>query len=498
MSDEETPHHSRLDALFVGGLAWTAGAKWVTQAVTWVSTLVAVRLLSRADFGIVEMAGYVGIVTNVLAEFGLGSAVLQIRELERRTLAQLNTISLIFSTLAFAITATAAPLIAAFFRSGQLRLLVIVNGLAFFITAVQAVPQGLLQRDMDYRRLSLAEGVQAVVQAVVLVCGAFAGLGYWALLAGPMTGKAASAALTAIWKPVGYAIPRRKDVMVPMRFGLEVAAARVAWTAYSMSDGVIVGRLLGQSALGTYRIAVDLASAPAEKIGMLIMRATGPLFARVQNDMALMRRYFLFISDALALTILPLVLGLAVVAPEAIREVLGAKWSAAAGPVQVLALFVALRTLNTLMTQVLTSLRFTTFLMWMSIVTFTVMPVSFFVAAHWGITAVAATWLIMSPLTLIPMSIKLFRSIHCSVREYLAVLTPALTGSAIMLCAVLAVRKVLPATWPLAWTLCIEVAAGGVTYAGFLMTFYRSLVLRYVRFLINLRGNRGNAIAAEV
>jgi len=329
MSDGSTPHHRRLDAQFVGGLAWTAGAKWVTQAVTWLSMLIALRLLSPADFGMVEMASVVGMLTNVLAEFGIGSAVLQIRELDRRALRQLNTVSLIFSTVAFAFGAAIAPLVAAFFRAEQLRLLVIVNSLGFFITAVQAVPQGLLQRDMDYRRLSLAEAVQALVQAVVLVVTAFAGFGYWALLAAPMAGKAASAALAAFWKPVLYALPRPREIMAPMRFGLEVAMSRVAWTAYSLSDSVIVGRVLGQSALGTYRIAIDIASAPADKIGMLIMRVTGPLFAHVQKDIALVRRYFLFISDALALAIFPLVFGLAAVAPEAVAVVGGPKWAAA-------------------------------------------------------------------------------------------------------------------------------------------------------------------------
>jgi PST family polysaccharide transporter len=279
---------------------------------------------------------------------------------------------------------------------------------------------------------------------------------------------------------------------------LEVAASRVAWTAYSLADAVIVGRMLGPSALGTYRIAIDLASAPAEKIGMLIMRVTGPLFARVQHDLDLVRRYFLFISDALALTIFPLVFGLAAVAPEAVRVILGPKWAPSIVPLQWLAVFMTLRTLNTLVTQVLTSLRFTTFLMWISLFTFAVMPLSFFVAAHWGAGAVAAAWLVMSPLTILPPAVKLFRSIRCGLREYLAVLAPASAGSAAMLCAVLGLRQVLPAGWPPLWTLTVEVAAGGAAYAGILLGFYRPLVLRYAQFLLRLRKGRDAPIIAAV
>jgi O-antigen/teichoic acid export membrane protein len=167
-------------------------------------------------------------------------------------------------------------------------------------------------------------------------------------------------------------------------------------------------------------------------------------------------------------------------------------------PLQFLALYTVLRSLSTLMTQVLTSLRYTTFLLWVSLFTITLMPASFFVAAHWGIGAVAAAWIVMSPLTVLPPAIKLFRAIHCSLREYVAILTPALAGTAAMVCAVFLVRWILPAGWPPAWILSIEVAAGGAAYASILLGFYRPLALRYVDFIRRIRNDRDAAIVAEV
>ncbi len=497
MSAEGVSQHRTLDRAFVGGLAWTAGAKWVTQLVTWVSVLVAARLLSPSDFGVVEMAGFVFIVTNVLAEFGIGTAVVQMRELDRRALSQLNTLALLFNSAAFAISALSAPLIASFFHSDQLKLLVVVNSLAFFITAVQSIPQGLLQRDLDYRRLSLSEAAQAFVQAIVTIAAAVAGLGYWSLLAGPMAGKLTSAIMTMVWKPVPFAIPRWAEIKKPLRFGIEIALSRLVGTAYLQADGIIVGRMLGESALGTYRLAMSLASAPAEKIAMLIMRVTGPLFARVQDDPKLVRRYFLFISDALALSVFPLVLGLTVVAPDVVTVVLGPKWQAAIVPMQWLAIFMALRTMNTLMTQVLTSLRYTTFLLWMSILSFAVMPASFILAAHWGTSAVSAMWIAAAPITLLPPAVKLFRAIRTSWREYIGILLPAIVSSSVMLLVVFAVRTVIPRHWPHQWSLAIQIAVGGLAYAGVLWTFYRPLVKRYIEFLVAMRRDRASAAIAD-
>jgi len=116
----ESEERQKLDRSFVGGLAWTAGAKSVTQLVTWASVLIAAKLLSPSDFGAVELAGFVTVLTNVLAEFGIGSAVLQMRDLDRRTLAQLNSVSLIFSTIAFIASCAITPLVAAFCRTDQL------------------------------------------------------------------------------------------------------------------------------------------------------------------------------------------------------------------------------------------------------------------------------------------------------------------------------------------------------------------------------------------
>ena len=124
----------KLDTALVRGMAWTAGAKWATQLITWASVLVAARLLSTSDFGLGEMAGLFAAVTSVLAEFGIGAAVTQIRELDRRALGQLHTVSILLGTAAFGFAVLMAPLLARFFRSSDLKLLLIVNSVHFFIT----------------------------------------------------------------------------------------------------------------------------------------------------------------------------------------------------------------------------------------------------------------------------------------------------------------------------------------------------------------------------
>jgi O-antigen/teichoic acid export membrane protein len=290
------------------------------------------------------------------------------------------------------------------------------------------------------------------------------------------------------WKPVAFAIPRWKDIEAPLRLGWQIAISRLTWAAYNQSDAIVVGRMLGEAVLGSYRIALNLAGAPAEKIGMLIMRVTGPLFAKVQNDTPAVRRYFKIFSEALAMSILPMMFGLVVVAPEAIRAILGAKWDSAIVPLQWLAVFIGARTLSALAQQVLTALRYTRYNMWISISSFVLMPTGFYFAARWGAGAVAATWVILAPATVLPPVVKLLRVIQLPLREYLDVLMPSMVGSAGMVAGLLPLRIWLLNTGarPML-SLVIMVAAGGALYAAVLMVFYRKRVIRYVHFLRGLR-----------
>jgi PST family polysaccharide transporter len=491
------PHSVRsLDKSLAGGLAWAAGAKSFSQFFNWVFTLIVAHKLSLDDFGLVNMAGQVSVLTALLSEFGLGQAVLQMPELEAGAVAQLNTACLAVCLAGYVVLALAAPLVAGFYHDDRLKLLVVINSLGLILTGLQSVPTGLLEKDIDYRRLSLGESVSTVVQSTATLAFAMAGFAYWSLVIGATFGRVAGTALTYYWKPVRFAFPRWREIRAPLRLGGHIAIGRLASTAFAMADVVIVGRMLGTAALGAYQMALVLAGSPVDKIGSLIMRVTGPLFARVQKDRELVPRYFKIISEFLSLSVFPLLIGLAVVAPDAVGVLLGPKWAAAIGPLRWLAVFMCARTLSNLFGQVLISLRYTRFNMVVSLISFVVMPVAFVVATHWGTSAVAASWLLLTPVTVLPLVVKLLPAVGLRYRDFGAVLLPALTGCALMAAAAITVHAWLGTGHaPPAAKLSLEVAAGGAAYLGFLWIFCRQKLDRYIHFLLGLR--RGNAVLSE-
>jgi PST family polysaccharide transporter len=197
----------------------------------------------------------------------------------------------------------------------------------------------------------------------------------------------------------------------------------------------------------------------------------------------------LIIAEMMSLAILPTMLGLSIVAPEAVRLIMGAKWVPVAGPLRWLCLFMIIRVLGVLAEQVLVSQFQTRFTMRMAIVGFCVMPIAFYVAGKWmGLGGVAAAWAMMSPLTVLPVVLRVLPRIKMPWLEYANALLPAAAGSIVMCVALLGLRSWHGIeSWPLALRLVAEIMLSGIVYGAVIMLFFRKTVLRYFNFLANLK-----------
>src|SRR5947207_764067 len=299
-----------LDRSLAHGIAWTAGAKWAIQALTWASWLIVARLLTPEDFGLVGMAGiYLGLVA-LLSEFGLGAAVMTFRELSAEQIGQLNGLALLVGLGSVLVSCAVAIPLGHFFRAPQLPLVIVVMSATFVITSFKAVPFALLQRDMRFKALALIDAGQAVVVAMTMIGFALAGLRYWSLVAGGVLAALMSTAMMLKLQRAGFAWPRRKSLKQAMALSTDVLISRLSWYAYSNSDFLVAGRILGKAALGFYNCSWTLANMPVEKVTTLVGQVTLAVFSAVQTDHAAIRRYVLGITEGISLLIFPISAGL--------------------------------------------------------------------------------------------------------------------------------------------------------------------------------------------
>src|SRR5215471_6221552 len=95
---------------------WIAWSRVAIQAISFGSTILVARLLSPADYGLMALAGIWTSIIALLAELGLGAAIVQFRDLDDRELNTCFWTIMAVAALAYGALYLATPAIANWFR----------------------------------------------------------------------------------------------------------------------------------------------------------------------------------------------------------------------------------------------------------------------------------------------------------------------------------------------------------------------------------------------
>lgn len=468
------------DRALVHGIAWTAGAKWATQIITWASTIVVARMLTPNDYGLVGMAAvYLGLV-SLVSEFGIGAAIITLNDLTDESIEQLNALSLGVGVAMFALSCAVAKPLAIFFHSPQLVMVVLVLSSSYVVGSFRSVPNSLLQRDLQFRDIAAIDSARAVFAAATAVTLALYGLHYWALVLSEVGGVFLATALTVIRRPRKFAMPKFGTIEAAVSFSRDVLVSRVSWFVYSNSDFLVAGRVLGRASLGAYDFAWTLINLPVEKVTAMIGSVTPGIFSSVQSDVSQLKRYVLGLTEGISLIAFPFSIGAALVADDLIHAVFGERWAAAVVPLRLLAAYTTIRSIMPILSPALTVMRRTRFLMWYSITLAVTYPGAFFFASRYGIIGIAGAWVILYPLSAIPLWWLTFKLI-APASEYFGSLRAATVSVAIMAASVGAALYLLPADYPRLLRLGIEVAIGAATYVGAVLWLFPDRISTFRR-----------------
>ena len=129
---------ARIDRLLIRGIAWTGVVKWVSQLLSWMSTIVVARLLNPEDYGIVAMAAiFVGFM-GLLNEFGLGAAIVALRHLTEEQIASIHSLASLSGVTGFLLTCLVAIPAGHLYDSYDVPLVIVVMGIGFAFLALRS------------------------------------------------------------------------------------------------------------------------------------------------------------------------------------------------------------------------------------------------------------------------------------------------------------------------------------------------------------------------
>jgi PST family polysaccharide transporter len=480
-----------LDRSMARAVVWNAAAKWSYQVLSWASTIVVARLLTPYDFGVVGMSGLFLALATIIGQAGIANAVIALRDLTRRQIAELNTVAVLAGLGLVGLSCALALPLARFFSAPPLRAVIMVVSGTYLIDAFQVVPRALLCKELRFKLIASIEMVRAFFQIVATLLFAWLKFRYWSLVIGYIVSCVTSSILISYWKRHEFAIPNIAQLRRELKFARQVLVSGIAWYAYDNADFGVAGRVLGGTALGDYTVAWTIASAPVEKIANLVTSVTPAFFSAVQTDRAELRRYLLRLTEIISLVTVPASIGLALVADYLVPALLGPKWNGVIGPLRLLGVFVATRSIATILPNLLTAIGDAGFVMWATIGSAIIMPIAFLIGSRRGTNGIAAAWVVAYPPIVAPMYYRVFQKTGMQPKEYVSVLMPALSASVTMTVGVLFMRTILPAgSHPLPHLLLI-MAVGVLSYAGALLAFHRHRVTALIRVIRSIRRQGG-------
>jgi O-antigen/teichoic acid export membrane protein len=447
------------------GLKWSALSKGTSQLVSWVITIYVIRLLAPGDYGLMAMVSVVIAFLSTFNEFGLGSALVQSKKLNNEEIGAVYGAMLLLGAALSVLLALVSPLIAIFFNEPRLQLLIAVAGLQFLLNAATIVPESMMRRDMTFKPLSMADLTGAIAGSLGTLALAVNHYGVWSLVLGNLAGASIRSAILITLNPRRVSPHLRlRGAKSFLSYGSYMTGAKFVAYFMSQADVLIGAKLLGKEALGLYTVSLQLASLPVDKAMSTVNQVAFSAISRMQDQRHEMQQALLKAIRLLAYLMLPLIYGLASVAPEFIPIALGPNWGGAVLPLQIVAVVIPLRMITAFYATAIYGVGRADLGFKNTLVGAAILPLCFYVGAQWGAVGLAAGWLVGTPTVFLFNFRRSRDALGISFRQLFGALAKPFLSALCMVLALMVIRSALSETLQPWITLLLLIGVGAIAY----------------------------------
>lgn len=326
------------------GFGWVSLFSLTTKGVRFLTTLLLARLLDPEDFGLVAIGLLVVNTIAIFRDLGLGSALIYKKDNIEKAANTAFTLLPLVGLLLFGVTFLLSPYAAGFFNNAESEPVIKFLSISLLLISLGLTPSNLLDKELEFKRQFLPEAGSVIAYGIIATTLAFRGFGVWSIVYGKIFSD-------VVWLIVMWMVsPWRPK----LEFDFEIARGMLAYGRHILGatfitfvltnlDTAFVGRFLGTAALGFYSISYNVSHTPAMNITRPINRVMFPAYSKLQKNTKSLIRVYLKTLKYSSLVSVPVSLGILVIAPDLIVNVLGEKWMPALLPLQVLCIAGSLR-----------------------------------------------------------------------------------------------------------------------------------------------------------
>lgn len=419
----------------ISGVKWVTVATVVNNGLQFLLITILARFLSKSDFGLMALVQVVVEFSSYFIDMGFSNIIIHKQDISHKQLSSLYWLNILAGLIIFAVIYLLSPLLASFYNEPGLKPLLNLVGLTFIIIPLGQQHKTLLQKELKFDVISKIDIISRFISIALAIYTGVKGYGVYALAIMVLSNSIVS---TLMLLYVGLKSHKpsltfsHSELKGIYSFGVFQLGERTLNYFSGQFDTIIIGKLLGTSALGLYTVAKNLVMKPQQIINPIVTRVAFPMMAKVQDDNDLLKKTYVSTINYLSSINFPVHLAIFILAGPLTTLLFGNNWDQAIVLVKILAVFAMLRSVfNPIGSLLLAKGRADLGFYWViafSIVT----PPAIYLGGLWGLKGVCYAQVILMVVLFYPFYLMLVKKlINAKFWEYhFAVILPLLLSVA--------------------------------------------------------------------
>jgi PST family polysaccharide transporter len=375
--------------------------------------------------------------------------------------------------VAGAFIAAAYP-VADAFNEPRLAPVMMVLSISLLLSGLENPRAIMLTKDLVFWQQFMLEVSQKIVALAVTLAIAVFYQSYWALVAGLVASKVSGLLLSYTVLPF---LPRLgfRHMRELFSFSGWITLGKIVNTLNWRLDHLLIGGGVGRAELGYYTMGDNLAVLPTREVMTPLQGVLFPALTLIKSDQAKFAAQYQRAQATITAIVLPLGMGMALVAEPLVRLALGEKWLPAVFVIQALGAVFAIQTVGSLAPAVAMAAGRTQLLFWRDLQNLTMriplIVAGLYIAGFEGVVLAR----VLSGTIGVAFNMNVIKSVTgLKWADQLLVNVRSLTAAVIMSTSVVVADSI--GSWGTAWDelvirLFLLIAVGAVVY-GFALTAF--------------------------
>ena len=252
------------------------------------------RLLTKEDFGYYAVLVGITTVFASLSETGIGSAIIQKKELNKKYINNAFTLSfLVGIILTLSLCLTAGP-IAQIVADYTIRIPLILMSITLLCHCLTSVSNSLMQRKMKFITLGMIRLVSLVITTIIAIILALYHYGYYAILVKTVLSSIISLFLSFYFAHTRFRFEFNRSIFQSiLGYSGWLMASAFFRNLAQQADRLLMSRLLSITILGAYNRPKDLINQISSQFTTIFDVVLFPVLSNIQDKKESMQNAYI-------------------------------------------------------------------------------------------------------------------------------------------------------------------------------------------------------------